>query len=58
MPDWTKSLKFCAYKAQESGRLQRLSEKVREDQRRQEELRGDKTRDDKKRGKTRQDKTR
>lgn len=36
MPDWTKSLKFCAYKAQESGRLQRLSEKVREDQRRPE----------------------
>jgi hypothetical protein len=39
MPDWTKSLKFCAYKAQESGRLQRLSEKVREDQRRPEKIR-------------------
>lgn len=41
MPDWTKSLKFCAYKVQESGRLQRLSEKVREDQRRPEKTRED-----------------
>ena len=41
MPDWTESLKFCAYKAQESGALQRLPEKVREGQRRLEKTRED-----------------
>jgi hypothetical protein len=32
MPDWKERLKFCEYKAQESGALQRLPEKNREDQ--------------------------
>ena len=39
MPDWKERLRFCTYKAQESGALQRLPEKTRENQRRSETYR-------------------